>query len=296
MAARFYVPLPDRALVSVAGEDARQLLQGLVSNDANRVAPNRAIYAALLTPQGKYQFDFFVFERDGTLYLECEAARRDALIKRLSIFKLRARVSLVPFGDHVVYAAFGEGSLAALGLEPVEGAARSFAGGTIYTDPRLAAAGARAALPAGDGARALTEAGFQAVPFDAYDSHRIGIGLPDGSRDMVVERSMPRENGLEELNGVDFAKGCFIGQEVTTRMKRRGLVRKRLMKVAIEGPIPEPGTKVMWGGIEAGEMRTSSNGLGLALLRLDVVDRMADNPGALIAGEAQLTPCPPPRP
>jgi hypothetical protein len=173
-----------------------------------------------------------------------------------------------------------------LGLDGTAGCARPFAAGIVFVDPRLSAAGVRAVLPSGTGAKALEDAGFAPTNFADYDAERLRLGLPDGSRDLEIERSLLLENGFEELNGVDFAKGCYVGQEVTTRMKRRALVRKRLMPVAIEGPAPEPGTIVMRDGIEVGEMRSTAGKAGLALLRLDLVDGAA----TLAAGEARITP------
>lgn len=279
-----YVPLPSRALIAVTGAEARPFLQGLVTNDVEKVAPDRAIYAALLTPQGRYLFDFFIFEKGGTLYLDCEAAGRAVLIKRLTLYRLRAQVEVAAADGLSVFAAFGEEAVAALGLEPREGRAREFGGGTAFVDPRIVAAGARLALPASSGAVALREVGLSEGDFAAYDAARIRLGLPDGSRDFIADRLLLLEGGADALNGVDFQKGCYVGQEVTTRMKRRALVKKRLVPVAIEGPAPEPGAKIMRDGVEAGEMRSVAGSVGIALLRLDLAD------GPLVAGTARLAP------
>ncbi len=282
-----YVPLPARALVRVEGEEARAFLQGLVTNDVERVAPDRAIYAALLTPQGRYLFDFFIFEMGGMLYVDCEAAGRDALIKRLTIYRLRAKVAVAPENGFAIFAAFGTGAADALGLGNEEGTAREFGGGIAFVDPRMAEIGARVALPADAGAAALREAGFSERDFASYDAARIRLGLPDGSRDFVADRLLLLEGDADRLNGVDFGKGCYVGQEVTTRMKRRDLVKKRLMPVAIDGPTPEPGAKIMRDGVEAGEMRSAAGDVGMALLRLDLAD------GPLTSGAARLSVRPP---
>ena len=286
MAMKRYVRLEGRALVRVSGTDARPFLQGLISNDIERASPGRAIYAALLTPQGKYLFDFFICELGGAILLDCERARRDALVKRLAVYRLRSQVTIAPDDSFEVFAVFGDGAAAALGLDGTAGNACPFAGGLALVDPRIAAAGVRAVLPSETGAKALEDAGVERADFADYDAARLRLGLPDGSRDLEIERSLLLENGFEALNGVDFAKGCYVGQEVTTRMKRRALVRKRLMPVAIEGPAPEPGTIVMRDGIEVGEMRSTAGKAGLALLRLDLVDGAA----TLDAGEARITP------
>jgi hypothetical protein len=286
MAMKRYVRLEGRALVRVSGTDARPFLQGLISNDIERASPGRAIYAALLIPQGKYLFDFFICELGGAILLDCERERRDALVKRLASYRLRSQVTIAPEDSFEVFAVFGDGAAAALGLDGTAGNSCPFAAGLAFVDPRLSAAGVRAVLPSETGAKALEDAGVERADFADYDAARLRLGLPDGSRDLEIERSLLLENGFEELNGVDFAKGCYVGQEVTTRMKRRALVRKRLMPVAIEGPAPEPGTIVMRDGIEVGEMRSAAGGAGLALLRLDLVDGAA----TLAAGKARITP------
>ena len=285
MAENLYTLLPDRAAVAVAGADARSFLQGLVTNDIDRVGPERAIYAALLTPQGRYLFDFFIVERDGALYLDCEAARRAELIKRLTMYKLRAKVSLAA-DEPSILAVFGRDAAKTLGLTDEPGRARSFAGGTAYVDPRNAAAGVRVLAPMDSATAALEAAGCRHATFADYDAMRMRVGLPDSGRDMIAEKGLLLEFGFEALNGVDFEKGCYVGQEVTTRMKRRDLVKKLLMPVTIEGEAPQPGTKVLSGDVEAGELRSSRDGLGLALLRLD----LAQGGKALTAGAARIVP------
>jgi folate-binding protein YgfZ len=283
-----FLLLPQRGVVSVAGPDARSFLQGLVSNDVDKVTPERAIYAALLTAQGRFLHDFFVVENDGALLLDCEAERRADLIRRLSIYKLRAKVVLSDASERLTAAVlFGEGTLDALGLPAEAGRARRLAGGVTYVDPRLAALGARALLPRETAPSAIEGAGFSEGTPDAYERLRLGLGMPDGSRDLPVEKALLLENGFDELNGIDWQKGCYMGQELTARTRYRGLVRKRLLPVRIEGPRPEPGTPVLHAEKEVGEMRSSLEGHGLALLRLDAVGPAA---GALTAGGARLTP------
>jgi folate-binding protein YgfZ len=281
-----YTPLADRTVIAVSGPDARSFLQGLVTNDVDRATAECSIYAALLTPQGRYLFDFFVVEIDAVLYLDCEAARRDELLKRLSMYKLRAKVSLAPAEGIGVTAAFGNEASEPFGLENRPGRAAAFAGGTAYVDPRNASAGVRVLAPIAATAAALEAIGFLRANFAAYDALRIGIGLPESGRDLVAEKGLLLEFGFEALNGVDFGKGCYVGQEVTTRMKRRDLLKRRLMPVKIEGVAPEPGTKILRGAVEAGELRSSRDGAGLALLRLDLA---ADADG-LTAGAARIVP------
>ncbi len=290
---RFAV-LEDRGVLALEGADARAFLQGLVSNDVNRVGPARAIYAALLTPQGKFLHDFFVAELNGMLAIDCEKARLADLKRRLGLYKLRAQVTVGDrSADFAVAALFGAGATAALALPEDAGAARAFGSGIVFADPRLAAAGARAIAPRDALRAAAGGAGFAETGADDYDRARISLGLPDGSRDLEVERAILLENGFEELNGVDWNKGCYMGQELTARTKYRGLVRKRLMPVAIEGPPPAFGAPIMLGDADAGEMRSSRDNIGLALLRLEKVEEALAAGTPLAAGDARLTPIKP---
>lgn len=286
MAERVYAELPARGVLEVAGEDRVGFLQGLVSNDVAKVSPQRAIYAALLTAQGRYLFDFFIIARGDALYLDAEAARLAELQRRLSIYKLRAKVALSDASAHfAVAAAWGDGASDALGLAGV-GAATAFAGGIAYADPRLASLGARFIVPR-DSEAAIAAAGFARSDDAAYDRHRLALGIPDGTRDLPVEKALLIEAGFDELNGIDWQKGCYMGQEITARMKYRALAKKRVLPVTVEGAMPAPGTVVTREGNEAGEMLSGRDGCALALLRLDALD------GALVAGGARVTPLKP---
>ena len=287
-----YAVLEDRGVLAVAGAEARDFLQGLISNDVTKAAPGRAIYAALLTPQGKFLHDFFLVEHGEHLLLDCEGARLPDLLKRLTIYRLRANVTLDDVSaDHAVAALFGVDALAAAGLDSEAGVAAPFADGIAYVDPRLAAVGARALLPRATAREALEGAGFVAAEAAEYDRLRLANALPDGSRDLVVEKSILLESGFEELNGVDFEKGCFVGQELTARTKYRALIRKRLMRVDVDGPLPAPGTPIMLGDKEAGEMRSGRDGTAIALIRLERLEEAEGAP--LTAGEARIRPVKP---
>ena len=289
-----YAPLDYRALIAVTGEDRRAFLQGIVSNDVARAVPGRAIWSAFLTAQGRFLHEFFMSEApwvDGNeaIILEGEADRRADLVKRLTMYRLRSKASVAPLADKKVYALWGDGAAASLGLEDRPGEAGSFAGGMVFVDPRLAGAGLRAWLP--DGAEAdLRKAGFEPAPLVDWDARRIGLGLPDGSRDLVPEKAILLENGFDELSGVDWQKGCYMGQELTARTKYRGLVRKRLMPVTIEGAAPAPGTPILLGDAEAGEMRSSAGQVGLALIRLELFANANATGAAMSAGAAKLYP------
>ncbi len=232
----------DRALISVSGVDRIAFLQGLVSNDVAKVSAGRALYAAFLTAQGKYLHDIFIAAIGERLLIECEAPRRPDLVRRLSLYKLRSQVALSEENGLSVGLYFGEGALGALGLPETSGLARVEQSGIVFVDPRLAALGARAYL---SGAGLPTETATTAD----YDRLRISLGVPDGSRDLPVEKAILLENGFDELNAIDWDKGCYMGQELTARTRYRGLVRKRLMPVTIEGPAPAFGAPLLLGEI-----------------------------------------------
>ena len=296
MTAPRYALLPGRAVLAIEGEDARGLLQGLVSNDVRRLAPDRAIYATLLTPQGKFLHDFFIATLGDRLLVDCEAERRDDLERRLTFYRLRAKVTLAADDDCVVAALWGDTAAAGLSeasLSATEGSAGPFAGGIAYVDPRLAAAGVRAFLPRGSAAEAIGAAGFAAATAEDYDRARLSLALPDGSRDIAVEKSFLLENGVDDLNGVDFDKGCYVGQELTARTKHRATIRKRLYRVDVDGALPEPGTPVTIDGRAAGEMRSGRDTIGLALLRVEQLAKAAEAGIPLTCGDARLTPVKP---
>ena len=286
MADASFVLLDDRGILAVSGPDRRPFLQGLVSNDVDKVGPTTARYAALLTAQGKYLHDFMMIDAGESIWLDAEAARRGDLKRRVSMYRLRAKVTLDERSDLAVAAVFGTDATAALGLPSEPGAARAFGTGVAFVDPRLPALGARAILPRDEAKALFADAGISEAEFDGYDRRRLSLGIPDGTRDLVPEKTILLEAGFDELNGVDWQKGCYIGQELTARTKYRGLVKRRLMPVRIEGPPPYPGAIVTANGREVGEMRSSRDGLGLALLRIEPVREGK----TLAADEATLVP------
>ncbi|MCB2101336.1 MAG: folate-binding protein YgfZ [Rhodobacterales bacterium] len=285
MSAPLLIPLTGRGLLAVAGEDARPFLQGLISNDVNKVAPDRAVWSAFLTPQGKYLHDFFIAQVGDTLYLDMAADRLADLKKRLGLYRLRSKVTIEDASAAFrVAAVIGDGAAAALGLNAEAGAAAPIGDGVAFMDPRLAAMGARVLLPADDPLPDLA-----AGTLDDYEVLRLTLGLPDGDRDMVPDKALLLENGFEELHGVDWKKGCYMGQELTARTRYRGLVKKRLLPVDLDGPAPEAGTPILRDGKEVGEMRSSQGPRGLALLRLEALDGQGDG-NAFTAGDTRLTP------
>ncbi len=271
--------LADRAVLVLEGKDRVAFLQGLTSNDVRRIAADRAIFSALLTAQGKYLHDFFVAGHGGAWLLECEAQRRADLHKRLGLYRLRAKVTLSAGGGAwAVAAAFGTGAAAAFGLTEAPGAAAAFAGGVAYVDPRRAELGVRLMLPAGEAPAALLGAGLAERPAEDYDRHRLAVGVPDGSRDIELEKSTLIEAGYDGLNAISWTKGCWLGQELTARTHYRGLVKRRLVPVRVDGPLPPPGTPILRDGREVGTLRSGRDGAAMALLRLEALEA-ADGAG-----------------
>jgi folate-binding protein YgfZ len=266
--------LDDRGIVRVSGEDAASFLQGLLTNDVLTLGPHVARYAALLSPQGKILFDFLVVHAPadaGSSYLlDCEAARAAELAKRLSLYKLRAKVVVADeSADHGVIA-FWHG-------EP-----ENAPGGVFYADPRAGALGWRAILPRAK-AIAVGEAGIS-----EYEALRIGLGVPKGGVDFPYGDAFPHDADMDLFHGVDFAKGCYVGQEVVSRMKHRGGARKRIMRVRLAGSAPAPGAPVLDGELPIGVLGSSSGRHGLALLRLDRVEDARAAGRALKAGDVGL--------
>ena len=251
--------LPDRAVLEVTGEDRLAFLQGLVSNDVMALAPGRTIWSALLTPQGKWLADFFLTAEADRLLLDAEAAQAEMLMARLLRFRLRSKVAMAALPAWAVQVGWGGAALPE----------------RATPDPRLDEAGWRwpTATPLAPDATA-----------DDYDAHRLRLGLPDGSRDMQAEHSVLLEAGFDELHGVSWSKGCYMGQELTARTKYRGLVKRRLVPVEVEGPLPPRGTPITLAGAEMGEMRSGRTGSGMALLRLSALG------SPLECGEARLLP------
>jgi hypothetical protein len=254
--------LPGRGVVEVAGDDRVSFLQGLVSNDVVQAASGHAVWAALLTPQGKWLADFFVFSDSERLLLDSARDQTAMLVAALSRFRLRAKVALRDASEEFrVHAGWGDAAMPRCVGGP---------------DPRLPEAGWRA-LASGP------------LPADAeeaqYDLHRLSLGLPD-AHDMAPASSVLLEGGFDELNGISWSKGCYMGQELTARTKYRGLLKKRLFPVSVNGALPEPGTPVLREGAAVGEMRSGRDGLGLAVLRIDAVKAG----GMFTAGDAALTP------
>ena len=263
-----YIQLP-RDIVEISGPDTRTFLQGLISQDVEKVTQYHAAYGTLLTPQGKFLHDFILIASDDSLLLDTEAGRGAELIGRLSRFKLRAKAELALREDLTITTVFGDEASTALGLEPVPGATLRDGGRIVFVDPRTAQLGARIlATPAGTGAFLDGKPLEAGVPED-YDRLRIALAVPDGARDMELEKSTLLESNIDLLHGIDWEKGCYMGQELTARTKYRGLVKRQLRAFRADGQLPEPGSTIHAGEKSVGDVRSVSGDHVLASVRTE---------------------------
>jgi folate-binding protein YgfZ len=235
-----FAHLTGRALIRLGGDDWRAFLQNLISQDVETLRAGEARFAALLTPQGRLLFDLLVIGREDGAWLDVEADHRAALIQRLMIYRLRAKVEI------------------AADDTPVMAAWPAPAGPGWIVDPRLPALGAR-----GYGVAETANAAEA-----DYDAHRLALGAP-GPADWGSDKTYPIEANFDLLHGIDFQKGCFVGQETTSRMKRRGLIKTRMLPITFDGPAPAFGAEVLAGTLRAGEVLSGRDGRAMAALRLD---------------------------
>ncbi|MEN3974071.1 folate-binding protein [Emcibacter sp. SYSU 3D8] len=278
------VLLEERGILAIGGSQRREFLQGLISNDVEQVGPSGAVYAALLTPQGKFLFEFFIAELGDVLLLDTDRDRLPDLQRRLMMYKLRSDAAIADrSADFAVYALLGPVE----GIGGTPGAAPDVDGGVIFADPRSARLGARAVLPRAGAADALEGMGFAPAPFVAYEALRVAVGAADARRDLEVDKTLLLEANFDTFNGVSFSKGCYVGQELTARTKYRGNVRRRLYPVLFEGAAA-PGAEVLLGDKPAGQVRSVAGNRGIALLRIEDVDQAREQGASLTAGSATL--------
>jgi folate-binding protein YgfZ len=276
--------LPDRGVVKVAGADARVFLNGLLTIDVGKVTPEQARFGALLTPQGKIIIDFIIAEAPagdgGGFFLDCPRALAPSLVEKLNFYKLRAKVICEDLSEVLGVMAFWDGA----------GATEY---GLIYADPRLPALGQRAMLPPHLAKDAAADLGAELFEAQAYEAHRIAQGVPRGGLDFIYGDAFPHETDMDQLAGVDFEKGCYVGQEVVSRMEHRGTARNRVVPVTAANFAPDAGVPVMAGDRQVGITGSHAGNRGLAMLRLD---RVADARSAnipLIAGGVAIEPSKP---
>jgi hypothetical protein len=255
--------LPDRGVVKVVGDDARRLLGGLVTNDMAKVTPASPRFAALLTPQGKIITDFIVAEAPaedgGGFFLDCPRALAPALVEKLNFYKLRAKVICEDLSE-------------VLGVMAVWSGSGNSEYGLTFSDPRLPELGLRVMLPPHLAGEAAADLGATLVDADTYEVHRIALGVPRGGLDFTYGDAFPHEANMDQLNGVDFDKGCYVGQEVVSRVEHRASARSRVVPIAYDEFAPSSGLPIMAGDKQVGTLGSTAKGRGLALVRLDRVE------------------------
>jgi folate-binding protein YgfZ len=267
--------LPDRGVVKVTGDTARTFLNGLLTADIGKVTPRQAAYAALLTPQGKIIVDGIVAEAPaedgGGFFIDVPRALAKTFVDRLNFYKLRAKVMNEDLSETLgVLAAWnGEGDTEY---------------GLCFRDPRLPALGSRVMLPPHLAKDAATDLGATFVDPAEYEAHRIALGVPRGGSDFTYSDAFPHEADMDQLGGVDFQKGCYVGQEIVSRMEHRGTARTRVVAADYHGAAPATGVAVEAGGKEIGMFGSAADGKGLALLRLDRASEALAAGHSLVAG------------
>lgn len=266
----FAAVLTDRGAIRVAGEDAPHFLHNLVTSSVEDLAPGTAAYAGLLTPQGKIISDFFVLKTADGYLLDVPAARLEELKKRLTLYKLRAKVT-ISAEDLAVAAVWGGPGFA-----------------STFEDPRLPALGQRAFIPKSETSSRLKAEGLEVKPEEDFHAHRIALGIPEGGRDFAFDDAFPHEADMDQLGGVDFRKGCYIGQEVVSRTQHRATARTRVVPVNLSGTA-SPGTEITAGDKTIGTLGSVSGARALATIRIDRADDALEAGQAFKAGDAVVT-------
>ncbi len=267
--------LPDRGVVSVTGPEAEKLLQGVITNDMDLLGTQPAIHAGLLTPQGKILFDFLVVKADGGFLLDVARDKAADLVKRLSLYKLRAKVEIRDASSElVVFAMWGDNPTSNTRPDVL--------------DPRLLALGIRFIALADAVKDHEAASNGESVPPADYHAHRISLGVPEGGKDYAFGDAFPHEALFDQLHGVSFEKGCYVGQEVVSRMEHRGTARKRVVPVVAEAPLPATGTEITAGDQLIGTLGSSAGKRGLALLRLDRAAEMKTKGADLMVGPVRV--------
>ena len=267
--------LPDRGVVKVTGETARDFLNGLITTDTTRLQPGLGRFGALLSPQGKITVDFLITEapagHGGGFLIDCPKPLAQALADKLKFYKLRAKIEVENISDSLGVLAAWDGEAA---LKP----------DLTFTDPRDSQLGLRIFVPAELAQKAADAIGAELVDASAYEAHRIAIGVPRGGLDFMYGDAFPHETNMDRLSGVDFDKGCYVGQEVVSRMQHRGTARTRTVRLLLDGPAPEIGSAILAGEKSVGTMGSAADGHALALMRIDRAGEALEAGTPLTAG------------
>ncbi|MGA2055671.1 MAG: folate-binding protein [Bradyrhizobium sp.] len=267
--------LPDRGVVKISGETARDFLNGLITTDTTRLQPGLGRFGALLSPQGKITVDFLITEapsgHGGGFLIDCPKALAQTLADKLGFYRLRAKIGIENLSDSLGVLAVWDGDVA---LKP----------DLTFADPRNPSLGLRILVPGELAPKAADLIGAELVDSSAYEAHRIAVGAPRGGLDFIYGDAFPHETNMDRLHGVDFDKGCYVGQEVVSRMQHRGTARTRTVRLLLDGPAPEAGSAITAGDKSVGTMGSAADGHALALIRIDRAGEASEAGTPLTAG------------
>jgi len=287
----YYTTLIDRGILSITGTDSLAFLQGIVTNDLEKLNDKIALYSAILTPQGKYLHDFFIFEIDGNIYIDCPINQIDSLEKKLNMYRLRANLEITKVGDaYSVFSLTGPGVVAIMHAEKGLINPELPVTGTVFLDPRLNQLGARAVVKTESAIELLNDKGFTEKNYESYNELQITLGIPGDINVEFLRGAFPLELGFSELNAISFKKGCYVGQEVTSRMKVRNLVKKRLVPVFFEGASLKAGTTISIQDKPVGQVFAKANDKGIVMFRIEKLLQTLEKKEELIVGQTKVRP------
>ncbi|MTI42288.1 hypothetical protein JM93_02260 [Roseibium hamelinense] len=274
----FFTPLENRGLLRISGDPAHDFLQNLVTTDLSIVDKNGAAFSGLLTPQGKIQFDFFIVKSGESYLIEVDRTVLQDLKKRLTFYRLRTKVE-IDVAEQAVFAVWDSE------IFHLDGA-------LVFRDPRLDELGYRVIGQKETVSSGLQTVGGTSATFENYQLHRLKLGVPESSTDFSLSDIFPHDADMDALQGVSFSKGCYVGQEIVSRMQHRGTARKRFVKLRSKAELPEAGSDVMADGKSVGHIgshvKDGDTSISVALLRLDKVRAALDKGATITCGEAPV--------
>lgn len=273
----FYTRLDYRRILKISGDDVIAFLQGLICNDARLLTQQQSLYAAFLTPQGKFLEDLLITPFQNAIWMDSFKESFENFVKKLKLYKLKQNITLIPIESHQIFALWGENWSSVFKLTDNQNILE-INNGIIFKDPRLKMLGGRAYL---ENDTLLRQYSFIEKPLEDYDIHRMTLGIPDGARDLQPEKAILLENGFDDMGSIDWEKGCYLGQELTARTKYRGLIRKRLLPFSFIGAMPHIGDIVHVQEKEAGEIKSLTTNIGLGLFRLEYLNELINKEGII---------------
>jgi folate-binding protein YgfZ len=284
-----YIPLTSRAILTLRGDDKLTFLQGIITNDIEGLSATNAIYTLILTPQGKFMYELFLSQKGGTIFVDCVASEKDALLLHLKKYKLRSKVVIEDVSEaYEAIALTGNTVFNEDDIENKVGSGKPFCKGTIYIDPRSTALFGRAVIERENEYKSAISHDFTLGNITSYNMTRITNCIADGEHDLQKEKSFPLQFNMQNVNAISFTKGCYVGQEVTTRSHHRGTVKKNIYLLeVISGKIPEKSTSILLNDKKIGILFSSQDNRLLAQLDVDSVNS-TNHESILICGEATL--------